>query len=197
MDGFKRRKGEKEDRIYQAALELFSMYGVQKVKITEIAAKGQVSPVTIYNYYGCKHGLLRTVIIRFMNDKYSEYEEILNTEVPFPKKIDKIIFDKQQTARILHEDFLRYIMSKDPEIQKFIEKFYLEKSLPMLMEIIKQGRDEDYVSQDISIDALLLYITLFKEVINRPELILNENKTVQMELSSLFFYGLMGKGNKC
>jgi len=197
MDGFKRRREQKEDRVYRAAFELFSMYGVQKVKITEIAAKAQVSPVTIYNYYGCKQGLLKTVIIRFMNDKYREYQEIINNNIPFPEKIEKIIFDKQLTARILHEEFLRYIMSKDPEIQKFIENFYTEKSLPMLMEIIKQGRDEDYISQDISLNALLLYITLFKEVLNRPELMLNENKNVQLELGSMFFYGIMGKPNKC
>lgn len=196
MDGFQRRKEEKQARIYQAALELFGKYGVKNVKISEIAAKADVSPVTIYNYYGSKDGLLRKVIFQFMEEKGEEYSALIHKDIPFPEKIEKIIFNKKETAKGLYPEFIQSVVSKDPEIKKFVEDFYKNKSLPMVMEIIEQGRREGYINNNISNETILFYMGMFWEVVNRPELFLEENKSIQLELSELFFYGIVGPGWK-
>ncbi len=196
MDGFQRRKEEKQARIYQAALELFGKYGVKNVKISEIAAKADVSPVTIYNYYGSKDGLLRQVIFQFIVEKGEEYNALIHKDIPFPEKIEKIIFNKKETAKGLHPEFIQSVVSKDPEIKKFVEDFYKNKSLPMVMEIIEQGRREGYINNNISNETILFYMGMFWEVVNRPELFLEENKSIQLELSELFFYGIVGPGWK-
>jgi len=195
MDGFQRRQEQKKQKIYQAALELFSQYGVEDVKITEIAAKAQVSPVTIYNYFGSKTELLRKVIFQFMDDQWEMYHQLLQNDMPFPEKIERIIFSKKETTQRLHPEFIQSVVSKDREIRKFIEDFYQNKSLPMLMEIIQEGRDEGYIDHDISSKTILFYISIFWETLNRPEILAEENKCIQLELATLFFYGLIGKAN--
>ena len=114
MDGFQRRKEEKQARIYQAALELFGKYGVKNVKISEIAAKADVSPVTIYNYYGSKDGLLRQVIFQFIVEKGEEYSALIHKDIPFPEKIEKIIFNKKKLrkASILNSFSLWFLKTR-------------------------------------------------------------------------------------
>jgi len=196
MDGYKRRQEQKKQKIYQAALELFSKKGVQEVKITEIAAKAQVSPVTIYNYFGNKTGLLRQVIFKFMDEQWKLFHKIVQKDMPFPEKIESIIFGKKETAKNLHPEFILLAVSKDPEIRNFLQDFYKNKSLPMLMEIIQQGREEGYVEQGISTKTILFYISMFWDILNRPEIAAEEDRCIQLELATLFFYGLMGKPNK-
>lgn len=193
MDGFERRKQQKKANIYRAALELFSKHGVKTVKINDIAREAQVSPVTIYNYYGSKTVLLRQVIFKYMEEQYDFYDQLLQKDIPFPEKIESIIFKKQETAKSLHPEFLRSVMSKDPEIRAFIEDFFQKKAIPMIMEIIQEGLDQGYIMPGISTRTIMYYINMFWETINKLDILTEENRCIQMELSTLFFYGLMGK----
>ena len=66
----------------------------------------------------------------------------------------------------------------------------------MVMEIIEQGRREGYINNNISNETILFFMGMFWEAVNRPELFLEENKSIQLELSELFFYGIVGPGWK-
>ena len=59
MDGFERRKERSKEEIRQAAEELFSQFGADKVSVNDIAHKAGVSQATIYNNFGSKDELLR------------------------------------------------------------------------------------------------------------------------------------------
>lgn len=61
MDGFEKRREQKKRNILEAALALFMEYGIQRVSITEIAKKANVSQVTIYTYFESKENLVRLV----------------------------------------------------------------------------------------------------------------------------------------
>ncbi|MEW6624771.1 MAG: TetR/AcrR family transcriptional regulator [Bacillota bacterium] len=190
MDGFQRRREKKKESIRRAALELFSAHGVQKVSIAEIAEKANVSQVTIYNHFGSKDELLKDVLIQLAYKKYEEYNEILESNIPFPEKIEKMVFNKRETVKMFNEDFLNAYFSNDPEIQAFTEDFYNNTTIPLIRKIIEQGKKEGYIHHDISSDAFWFYITLF---INRPELYAKLDKTTMMDITTLFFYGLLGK----
>jgi AcrR family transcriptional regulator len=195
LDGFQRRKEKKKENICHAAFELFSTHGIQKVSMAEIAKKANVSQVTIYNYFGSKDELLRHVIVEFMDNKWKEFEELLESNIPFPQKIEQMIFDKSETAKMLNPEFLKSVMSNNEDIQRLIEDFYKNKALPGLMKIIEQGQKEGYVKEGISNEAILFYIHMFKEATNRSEFFSNHEQAIQMskDLTTLFFYGLLGK----
>ncbi|NLT94148.1 MAG: TetR/AcrR family transcriptional regulator [Clostridia bacterium] len=193
MDGFQRRQQQKMNDIYRAALKLFSKHGVKKVKITDIAHEAQVSPVTIYNYYGSKTALLRQVVTNYLKEQYQKYELLLQQNIPFPEKIESIIFNKKETAKTLHPEFLRSVMSKDPQTRTFVEEFYQKKAIPMLMEILKEGLEQGYINPEISTRTIMFYINMFWETVYRSDILDDENRCIQMELSTVFFYGLMGK----
>ena len=71
MDGFEKRREQKKKDILKAALSLFQQYGVQKVTISEIAKKANVSQVTIYNYFESKDNLL-AMFLNIMSIKFGK-----------------------------------------------------------------------------------------------------------------------------
>jgi AcrR family transcriptional regulator len=193
MDGFEKRRQKKKESIRRAAFELFSAYGVQKVTMAEIAKKANVSQVTIYNYFGSKDDLLKDVVMDLMEGKWREYKELLAGDLPFQKKIEAIIFDKRETARNLNQDFLKSIYLNHPEIREYFEEFYEKKSIPMVLEIMEQGKREGHINRDISMEAILFYMKIFKEAVSNPDFFSNHNKDIQLDINHLFFYGLVGK----
>ena len=62
-----------------------------------------------------------------------------------------------------------------------------------MMQIIQRGKEEGHISNNLSPEAILLYIKMFRDVLNYPGLMLEENRQMQLDLSNLFFYGLVGR----
>ncbi|MBE0466900.1 MAG: TetR/AcrR family transcriptional regulator [Candidatus Desulforudis sp.] len=194
MDGFQRRRERKKESIRRAALELYSKYGVQKVRVAEIAKKAKVSQVTIYNYFGGKNELLRDVISRLLNEKLQEHIELVETDLPFPEKIEKFISEKTRDLAALNPDFLKSIMSEDPAIKEMVEDFAKYRFIPLMLNFIEKGKNDGYINKSISTEAILLYINIFKEA-KRSDMLLDQeqNQRLFKELATLFYYGLLGK----
>ena len=57
LNGYERRTKAKKESIVNAARKRFTTRGITDVSIKEIAAKANVSQVTIYNYFGSKNAL--------------------------------------------------------------------------------------------------------------------------------------------
>ncbi|MGD9142667.1 MAG: TetR/AcrR family transcriptional regulator, partial [Dehalococcoidia bacterium] len=98
MNGFERRTEQKKESIRRAAIELFQLYGFNKVSIGDIARKANVSHVTIYNHFGSKEELIRDVIKTVTYDMIEKSREIIDGDKPFLEKINQIIFRKSSLA---------------------------------------------------------------------------------------------------
>lgn len=61
LNGFERVKEKKKRAIKEAAFVLFSERGFNEVKIEHIAKEANVSQVTIYNHFGSKDALFRSL----------------------------------------------------------------------------------------------------------------------------------------
>ena len=194
MDGFERRKERKKDNIRQAALELFSTYGMQRVSISEIAEKANVSQVTIYNYFGSKDELLRDVILTSLDKNFQEYTEAIESDLPFPEKLEKFMTEKTSELAALNPDFLKFMMSGDPEIRRLAGDFTKNRFIPLMLKLIERGKAEGYIHHNISNEAILLYINMFREGKHSDAFLsLEPKRHLFKELTTLFFYGLIGK----
>jgi len=194
VDGFERRRERKKENIRQAAFELFSAHGVQKVSIAEIAKKAQVSQVTIYNYFGSKDDLMRDVLSVLLDKRLKEDTEAIESDLPFPKKIEAFISERTGDIASLDPDFLESIMSEDPIIRQMAKDFTQNKFIPLMLRLIEKGKEEGYIHHNISNEAILRYINMFRRGKNSDEFLdLKENKQLIKELATLFFYGVMGK----
>ncbi|WP_369345616.1 TetR/AcrR family transcriptional regulator [Caldalkalibacillus mannanilyticus] len=169
MNGFERRKEQKKRSIIEASLTLFMKHGIQKVSIAEIAKEANVSQVTIYNYFESKHNLIHEMFIYYIDHKYQEFEQIMSSLVPFPEKIEKIIFSKKEAASQIHEELYQYIMKEYSSNENYVEKLYTEKAIPLFYSLFSEGREQGFIDPNISNEAILFYIQMLKEYIQREE----------------------------
>lgn len=192
MNGFERRRELKKTNILEAALALFMKYGIHKVSVAEIAEKANVSQVTIYNYFESKDNLVSEIIIYYVNKVWEEYEQLFKSDRSFPEKVKSIIFDKKMVANQINEDFFNHFMKEYTREDSYIKQFYKEKTLPGLIKLFNEGKEQGYVDKNLSDEAILLYIQMFADYMRREE-VYEAILPLTEDLTKIFFYGVAGK----
>jgi len=193
LDGFQRRREQKKQNILEAALLLFMDLGVQKVSISDIAKKANVSQVTIYNYFESKHNLVHEVFLYYIDKATNNFEKVIFSDMPFPEKIKMLIFNKKEIASSINEEFYQYLMKEYSSEGNYIEKIYAEKAVPYLNLLFKEGKENGYIDQNLSEEAMLFYIYMLKDYIQREE-VYQKILPLTEDITNIFFYGIMGKG---
>lgn len=196
MNGFERRKERKKDAVRTAALELFRDFGVRKVTIGDIASKAGVSPVTIYNHFGSKEELVRDVVKHFILGLLEKYRAIMSSERPFLEKLEMIVFDKTQIARTSNEEFMRKLMSDDPEIRRFIDSVFETQVRDLMTDFFLEGQKQGCIRPDVSRETFLLYTGIFRRGIQAHPALLGapeHNEILVRDISRLYLYGVMGQ----
>lgn len=189
MNGFERRRKEKKESILNTAFELFFTRGIKAVSIAEIAKKANVSQVSIYNFFGSKDNLIRQSIFSYYNTKLNEYELLLDSDLSFSEKFHKLLSDKMENIDHYGDELLQSDIWTDPIIQSFIQEYYQTHSLPFMIKFIEQGKKEGSINRNISNEAILIYIDIFKNAILKANL----SKKASSDLSILFFFGILEK----
>ena len=192
MDGFEKRREQKKKDILNAALALFMKYGIQKVSITEIAKKANVSQVTIYNYFESKDNLVRLVFKFYVDEIWDEQKHLLVNDLPFNEKIKKIIFEKGIAANQISERFFQDFMKDYASGQSYVEEVYQKEALPLFIKLFNEGREQGYIDSEISNEAILFYLKMFQEYLQRED-VATMTLPIAEDLTKLFFYGIAGK----
>lgn len=192
MDGFERRREQKKKDILEAALGLFMKYGTQKVSVSEIAQKANVSQVTIYNYFESKDLLINEVLKYYIDKVWDEQIQILDSDLPFNEKLKTIAFQKHEIAHEINEQFFSKIMEDYSAGAGYLEELYTKEALPRLIKLFNEGREMGFVDKSLSDEAIILYIQMFKEFMQRKD-IAHRLLPFTDELTHLFYYGIAGK----
>lgn len=195
VDGYQKRKQRSRERIVRTALELFAVEGIRRVSVAEIAKKSGVNPVTIYNHFESKSGLVREVVQHLVADHWSRFRSILEEDAPFVQKIAKIVSLKKEMAGLYHSDLMRSAISDDGEIRAAIDSLFKNEIDPLLVKLLKRGQREGAVRSDLSIDALRIYIDMFTDVARaHPELFSGPGRLSRTtrDVWTLFLHGLSG-----
>jgi AcrR family transcriptional regulator len=192
MNGYEKRTQLKRQSIIDNARELFTQRGVTDVKISEIAARADVSQVSIYNYFGDKNQLAKEVLIVMLDEVIQEYDEILNRDIPFPEKLT-IIMTKKHSAVIETSNslFSAYAWS-DKVLRQVYREAALIKSTHIYLKFIQLGKKEGTIEKWIPNEAILSYLNASITILQDPEY-LKTNDEYKLGIFRLFLYGLLGK----
>ncbi|MBC5636786.1 TetR/AcrR family transcriptional regulator [Ornithinibacillus sp. BX22] len=196
MDGFKRRSELKRTNILQSALDLFMKFGISKVSVAEIAKNANVSQVTIYNYFGSKDKLVDEVVVYYIEEIWSEFQKIIDSDIHISEKIKQIIFNKTTSASSINEEIYNYIIKDfSSGTGSYIEEFYTNKALPELINLFDEGKEQGYIDSTISNEAILIYIQMFREYLQQKH-VYEQVLPYTEELTKMFFYGIVGYKEK-
>ena len=190
LNGYERRTKAKKESIVNAARKLFTTRGITDVSIKEIAAKANVSQVTIYNYFGGKNALAKEVLISYLDMAIKEYEEILDRDIPFTEKL-KIIMDKKYDVvnEVSRSHFSKYAW-EDKTLQQVYKEVATVKAVSLYTKFIEQGKKEGAIDSSIPDDAILTFI--FHLLILCSILIIKNYPEYKIGILKLFLYGLLG-----
>ncbi|MDX8291557.1 TetR/AcrR family transcriptional regulator [Metabacillus indicus] len=197
MDGFKARTDKKRDLIIQSALLLFKVLSPSKVSIREIAAKAQVSVVTIYNYFGSKEGLMLEVVRSVLATQLRLAEEITQSNDPADKKIARLVFTKTELLSQFHPDFISFIMN-DPSMTKLIEEEFLSRTYELIKDFIHQAKSEGAFSKELPDEMIMKVIELYRKDISSENSILfssQEEIKSHETILKILLYGIAGYKN--
>ncbi len=189
INGYQRRSENKMKSILLAAFELFSNRGFNDVTIAEIAGKAEVSQVSIYNYFQSKENLVRQTIFAFMDETMKETEQVLESEIPFYEKLERLFFITEEATTQASPEFLLSAIGNDPLMRRLMEEYYHERTEPFIMRMIEQGKNQGAISRDLSSDSIRLYIQALQGLLAQPGL----SHQARLDINALFFYGLQGK----
>ena len=196
LDGFERRRERKKEGIIKAALELFKTHGIKKVSIAEIAKKANVSPATIYNHFGDKNGLACDAVKKIVVDKYSKYRDVIDSDKPFHEKIGMITLDKMEMVDEYDEELIEKYIFSSPELEESINQIYENDVKKNWEKIFKEGKEQGYIDENISNEALFLYLDIISKGTDAyRNMFKNTKKNMKLikELNNLFCYGLYKK----
>lgn len=196
MDGFERRKEKKKESIRRAAMELFKIYGFDKISISDIARKAFVSHVTIYNHFGSKEELIRDVIKTEISKLIGKSREIIRSDRPFLEKMESIISCKAGLASQYQGEMMKTALKNSPEIQQFIEELWQNEINQLMNELIAEGKKLGYIKKELSRQAVLYYLEIIRNGAFASSETLNKIKVddkLARDLNKLFLFGLIEK----
>jgi AcrR family transcriptional regulator len=191
LNGYERRTKAKKGSIINAARKLFTERGVTDVSIKEIAAKANVSQVTIYNYFGSKNALAKEVLVSYLDMAIKEYEEILDRDIPFSEKL-KIIIDRKYDAvyEVSRSHFSKYAW-EDKTLQQVYKEAATVKAVSIYTKFIEQGKKEGAIDSSIPDDAILTFIFSSVAIMQHSDY-LKTAPEHKIGILKLFLYGLLG-----
>lgn len=195
MNGYEKRTQAKKEAILNVARELFTKRGIADVKISEIAAKANVSQVSIYNYFGDKNSLAKEALVSYLDKVINEYEVILEKDIPFLEKL-KIIMDKKYNAitEVSRSHFSEEAW-KDKVLQQVYKEAATTKSVSIYTKFIELGKKEGAIDNNIPNDAILSFLFSSVSIMQQTDY-LKTSPEYKIGILKLFLYGILGKEDK-
>lgn len=196
MNGFERRREKKKENIRLAALELFKQRGLKKVSVNDIAKQAEVSPVSIYNYFGSKENLVSDAIKWFVINMVDKFQAILEGTEPYMKRLERLVVEKSELLQLYNNGVIQLALSTDPKMVKFIDDVISKRSAAIMGNFLAEGKKLGYISPNISPEGFMLYMEMYRNIMySHPEMLGKSEKGQRLmaQVWQLYMYGLMGK----
>ncbi len=187
----------KQLKIIDTALNLFQQFGIKRIPIEEICKTSSVSKMTFYKYFKNKNELVRFMWKKGFEQGLEKFDEIRAMEIPFEKKLQKILEMKDEsTAKISHEFALDYFYSSS-ELKEFFDTLARESVLHFLS-FIKDAQKRGEVRAEMKPEFLLAVINYIKLMIKENDLINSypNYHDFVMEVNNFLFYGILPRPNR-
>ncbi len=193
LDGFTKRTQQKMERIENVAAAMLPL-PLADIKIADIAKQAGVSQVTIYNYYGSKEKLLQVATERVVDHQLQQFKEVITGSLSFEEKLKQIILLKKQSAHVIDLHTFNELMQMDDIFREKMLKKQQEQSMPLLFQLIAEGRDKQLIRPSVRDETLLFYLNMISQVFTQLDTIQkmpSPIETLVEDFLNMFFYGIL------
>lgn len=192
MNQYQKTTEKKKQAIVQAALRLFKDKGFKETSIKSIAEAAEVSPVSIYNYFGGKDNLVALCVNDLFEEITQQAEDILNSNLDFKTKLDHAFALCQEKMSQQISDYFQDKMVKDPALSSLLTKAITAKKRDIYRAYIHLGKEEGLIAKDLSTELVLNVMDALNGMGNQ----LAHSDILETEVEqihSIFLYGIFGQ----
>ena len=192
----RKRTGNKDRKILDAAIYIFAHKGFANTKISDIAAKAGIAVGSVYLYYPDKESILLKIMSNIWKDVYESLEMLyINSENNIKEKIFAFIElilrtlseNKEISLLISHEQNFWLMLKKG----MFVE--YYEKFFKLVVKMLKEGQEQKIVLDEFDPEVIAtLLIGSIRYLVytwQRGELNI-DNEHLNTQIRKLLGYGI-------
>ena len=192
MNQYQKTTEKKKQAIIQAALRLFKDKGFKETSIKSIAEAAEVSPVSIYNYFGSKDNLVTLCVNDLFEEITQQAEDILKSNLAFNTKLDQALELCQEKMSQQISDYFEDKTVRDPAFSSLLTKAITAKKRDIYRTYINLGKEEGLIARDLSTELILNVMDALNSVGN--QLAHSDNlETDVKKIHQIFLYGILGK----
>ena len=192
MNQYQKTTEKKKQAIIQAALRLFKDKGFKETSIKSIAEAAEVSPVSIYNYFGSKDNLVALCVNDLFEEITQQAEDILNSNLDFKTKLDHAFALCQEKMSRQISDYFQDKMVEASVFSTLLTKAITAKKRDIYRAYIKLGKEEGVIAEDLSTDLILNVMDALNGMGNQLAHSDILEKEVE-QIHQIFLYGIFGK----
>ena len=192
MNQYQKTTEKKKQAIIQAALQLFKEKGFKDTSIKSIAEAAEVSPVSIYNYFGSKDNLVALCVNDLFEEITQQAEDILNSNLDFKTKLDHAFALCQEKMSQQISDYFQDKLVEDSVFSTLLTKAITAKKRDIYRAYIKVGKEEGLIAEDLSTELILNVMDALNGMGNQ----LAHSDILETEVEqihSIFLYGIFGQ----
>lgn len=192
MNQYQKTTEKKKQAIVQAALQLFKEKGFKDTSIKSIAEAAEVSPVSIYNYFGSKDNLVALCVNDLFEEITQQAEDILNSNLDFKTKLDHAFALCQEKMSQQISDYFQDKLVEDSVFSTLLTKAITAKKRDIYRAYIKVGKEEGLIAEDLSTELILNVMDALNGMGN--QIADSDNLETEVEqIHQIFLYGIFGK----
>lgn len=192
MNQYQKTTEKKKQAIIQAALRLFKEKGFKETSIKSIAEVAEVSPVSIYNYFGSKDNLVALCVNDLFEEITQQAEDILKSNLAFNTKLDQALDLCQEKMSQQISYYFQDKTVRDPAFSSLLTKAITAKKRDIYRTYINLGKEEGLIARDLSTELILNVMDALNNVGNQLAHSYNLETDVK-QIHQIFLYGILGK----
>ncbi len=188
-----------KSKLVESGRKLFNKFGFRKVTVEEICKDAGVSKMTFYRFFQNKMELVKFILMEMSETGRNGYHEIMSLNLSFEDKVRRTIRMKEETAAQYSNEFLQDILDdKDSNLIGLIQRLTVEM-LEEVMADYRKAQLEGHVRKNLNLNIIPYFLNQINIMVKDPALLEvagGDLKLVMVELTNLFFYGIMEPGRR-
>ena len=160
MNKYEKRTAEKKKAIVEAATELFSKQGFKGTSVSEIAAKAQVSQVSIYNYFGSKEALVKECAFYILRENINDFKRIVAEKNGFVENLERAVALCVESSHELLDRYFGKQAADDEIFSELLRQSDAELRSGVMAAFLESGKAEGVIDPSFQTDVLLDFINM-------------------------------------
>ncbi len=174
MDGFEKRREEKEKKILETTFHLLNAdEGKDHITMERIAKDANVSKSTIFKYFDNKETLIRKVFKGYIEKIIEEAREIVYQDRPFEETLIILSQNKIYHLNKINQQFylemMNYITEKRDDDFSFWMRQFAKENQDIMLDLFHRGRKEGKVDLKYSDEFLIAFFQALIEGLSNSE----------------------------